>query len=251
MFNPLDYPISLSYPNRLVSSAWIEHVPFAMTVIEMTKPKLLVELGVHFGLSYCSFCQAIDQLDLETRAFGVDTWEGDSHSGFTDPRILDDLRQYHDPLYGRFSHLMQSKFCDALHRFADGTIDLLHIDGYHTYDAVKEDFETWRPKMSHRGVVLFHDIRARFPGFGVWRLWDEIEAAYPTFAFDHQYGLGIAAVGSEMPDPLRVIIEAPALERGRIRRYFSQVGERLSSRLANTTLKQRIAELEARELAAA
>ena len=160
MFNPLDFQASLVMPQRLVHSAWLEHVPFGMAIVEMTRPKLVVELGVHLGVSYCSFCQAIDQLGLDAQAYGVDTWEGDEHAGFMDPAVLNDLKQHHDPMYGRFSYLIQSKFSDALNRFGDGTIDLLHIDGFHSYEAVKEDFETWRPKMSSRGVVLMHDIRA-------------------------------------------------------------------------------------------
>ncbi|HEY4310978.1 MAG TPA: class I SAM-dependent methyltransferase [Pirellulales bacterium] len=248
MFNPLDYPVSLASPHRLVHSAWIEHVPFGLAVVEMTKPKLLVELGVHLGVSYCSFCQAVDQLGLDTRVYGVDTWEGDEHAGFMDLAVLNDLKQHHDPLYAHFSYLVQSKFRDAVNRFGDGTIDLLHIDGFHSYEAVKEDFDTWRPKMSNRGVVLMHDIRARLPGFGVWQLWDEIEASYPTFAFDHQYGLGVVAVGNEIPDELAAFVNASAIERGRIRRYFSQVGERLTSRLENLCLKHKVTELESREL---
>src|SRR5262245_50198261 len=120
VFNPLNYPTALCSPQRLVHSAWLEHVPFGMAIIEMTRPRLFVELGVHLGVSYCSFCQAIDQLGCETRAYGIDTWEGDEHAGFTDPVILNDLKQHHDPVYGRFSFLLQSTFCDAVNRFADG-----------------------------------------------------------------------------------------------------------------------------------
>ena len=102
---------------------------------------------------------------------------------------------HHDPLYAGFSSLLRSTFDDALGSFDDGTIDLLHIDGYHTYEAVSHDFEAWLPKVSHQGIVLFHDIVERRRDFGVWRLWHEVRAKYPAFEFSHGYGLGVAAVG--------------------------------------------------------
>ena len=36
-------------------------------------------------------------------------------------------------------------------------IDLLHIDGWHEYDFVKNDFSLWYPKVVSGGVVLLHD----------------------------------------------------------------------------------------------
>ncbi len=38
-------------------------------------------------------------------------------------------------------------------------IDLLFIDGDHTYDAVKKDFEDWLPFVKKGGHILFHDSR--------------------------------------------------------------------------------------------
>ena len=121
-------------------SAWVEHVPFGMAMIDLVRPRTLVELGTYSGVSYCAFCQATAQFSTGTRCFAVDTWRGDAHTGPLDNTIFNDLSAYHDARYASFSTLLRSTFDDALAYFAAGSIDLLHIDGYHTYEAVRRDF---------------------------------------------------------------------------------------------------------------
>lgn len=223
----LDYPICFALPRRQAPSAWLGHVPFAMFAIDLLRPRTLVELGVHYGVSYCAFCQGVKEFSLETRCYGVDSWQGDPHGGFFGPEVLEDLRRYHDPLYGGFSRLIQSTFDEAADYFDDGTIDLLHIDGYHTYDSVRHDFETWLPKLSERGVVLFHDINVRERGFGVWKYWEELKAQYPSFEFLHSHGLGVLAVGPQQPQKLLELIATEGQELSRLRQSFHQLGMRL------------------------
>ena len=39
----------------------------------------------------------------------------------------------------------------------DTPIDILFIDGDHTYKAVKQDYDDWVPKVRQGGYILFHD----------------------------------------------------------------------------------------------
>jgi hypothetical protein len=213
-------------------TAWSEHVPFAFWLIEAARPATLVELGVHSGLSYCGFCQAIGQLGLSTAAYGVDTWLGDAHAGEYGDDVLAKLRAHHDPLYAGFSHLVRETFDDARQHFQPGSIDVLHLDGLHTYDAVRHDFDSWLPQMSVRGVVLLHDIGVRERDFGVWRLWEELSNEYPSFAFPFGNGLGVLGVGEDLPEPVRWLLlrDSRSDSDEAIMRFFSILGERQQAR---------------------
>jgi len=230
IMNPLDYPVCLSQPILLdTTSAWIEHIPFGMFMIDALRPKILVELGTHTGVSYSAFCQAVKQLGLDTRCYAIDTWAGDSQAGFYGTDILADLRAHHDPLYGDFSQLLQSTFDDAAQYFSNGSIDLLHIDGLHTYAAVAHDFATWLPKLSSRAVILFHDTNVRERDFGVWKFWEEVCQKYPHFEFLHGHGLGVLYVGSESTLALDPFFTASPDECKNIREFFFTLGLRFSA----------------------
>jgi hypothetical protein len=229
-FDPFDHPIALELPRRMTkAAAWVEHIPFAMTLVDLLRPRMIVELGTYWGDSYCAFCQAVAKLNLPatgTRCMAVDTWAGDAHTGSYEG-ILDNLRAHHDPLYGSFSKLRQVTFDQAAGEVADGSVDLLHIDGLHTYDAVRHDFDTWLPKISDRGVVLFHDTAERKEDFGVWKLWQEVSPRYPSFEFVHGHGLGVLGVGSSLPQPMQQFFAAARANPQRIRDIFWALGTRV------------------------
>jgi O-antigen biosynthesis protein len=229
--NPLDYPIIFSEPERLTQiPSWQEHIPFAMFLIACLKPRLLVELGTLYGDSYCAFCQTVKTLQLDTRCFAVDTWLGDEHASFNFTAALPDLRAHHDTRYSGFSTLLQSTFDEALPKFADHSIDLLHIDGFHAYEAVRHDFETWQPKVKAGGIVLFHDTNVLERGFGVRQFWDELRCHHPHFEFLHGHGLGVLALGENNTPELQWLFHADPAQTEVIRTLFHWLGNRLTLR---------------------
>ena len=235
-------------PLHMVESAWLKHGPFAFWLIEALQPRTLVELGTHNGFSYLAFCQAVRRLGTETSCFAVDTWMGDDHAGHYGEEVLTRLAATNEENYSAFSHLTRGLFDDALPRFADGSIDLLHIDGRHTYEDVLHDYESWRPKLSERAVVLFHDTRVRERGFGVWQLWAELSRHYSSFEFKHGHGLGILAIGHSIPAGVRGLIEATPEERTAIRAAYARLGAAVSTQYVLNAARA-VASAQGREIA--
>ena len=213
-------------------SAWIGHMPFAHWIVSAMRPTVFVELGTHSGASYAAFCEAVVRSQSQTTCYAVDTWLGDSHAGRYSEDIYHDLSAFNSARYAEFSTLLRKTFDAALDDFADGSVDLLHIDGLHTYEAVHHDFTTWLPKLSNHAVVLFHDTQERQADFGVWRFWAELRQTYPGFEFTHSHGLGVLRVGRRVTDGVAKLFNVTSPEEiQRIQRTFEFLGGRFQNDL--------------------
>ena len=223
------YPIVLLQPSVSAPYGWVGHIPFAYLLVDLLKPRCLVELGTDAGNSYLAFCQAVQALQLPTACFAVDTWQGDQHARHYGDEVYQRLKAQHDPRYGQFSRLLRCRFEEALGDFAGGSIDLLHIDGFHSYESVREDFESWLPKLSDRAVVLLHDTQVEGRGFGVGRYLNELKPRYPCFEFTHAHGLAVVAVGPRQVPAVAAFLEHAAHHGAQVRGFFEALAARLIS----------------------
>ncbi len=221
-------PASFWIPDYVCQSAWIEHAPFAFWLADALRPQRFVELGTHNGYSYFVFCQAVERLAAGTQTYAIDTWMGDEHAGFYGDAVYNAVLA-HNHRYSAFSSLVRQTFAGALPYFTAKSVDLIHIDGRHFYDDVKEDFESWLPKLTDDAIVLFHDISVRERGFGVRQLFDELKAKYPSFEFNHCNGLGIIALG-KIPERLVSLFGANAAQAAEIRSIYAVLGQGLTMR---------------------
>jgi len=176
---------------HMVFSTWVDHMAFGYDLVTAIRPKLLVELGTHKGLSYFTFCQAMKEQAIDGVCYGVDTFEGDAHTDKYDESVFTAVETHARESYHGVAYLMRMRFNEALTHFSEESIDLLHIDGLHTYEAVSEDFRNWYPKVKPGGIILFHDVMARLMDFGCWKFWEETAPKHETFTFHHGFGLGV------------------------------------------------------------
>jgi len=72
-----------------------------------------------------------------------------------------------------------SSFSKAKFALHGGMLDFLFIDGDHTYEGVKHDFEMYSPLVRKGGLVAFHDICGHHVGVSeVDRYWNQIKGSY-------------------------------------------------------------------------
>lgn len=185
---------------------WAGHKYFAYDLIRNLKPKKIVELGTHLGCSLFSFAQAVQDGKLDTQLDAIDTWEGDEHSGEYGRLILLRVKEIQKLCYSKIKmNLLRKTFDEANREFKDNSIDLLHIDGLHTYKIIKHDFENWFNKVKENGIILLHDTAVKQWGFGVYKLLAEIQKDFRIIHFDHSYGLGVVFKDSKIYEKIRSI----------------------------------------------
>jgi GT2 family glycosyltransferase len=219
-------------PATVFDSTWVEHAPFAFWLVDVLRPRALVELGVWTGFSFLTFCDAVVASGLDARCVGIDTWEGDAHAGPLSPDVADVVAA-RAARYGDAAELVRATFDDAAPRFPSQSIDLLHLDGLHTYEAVRHDVDTWIGRLSDRGVLVLHDSAVTGRGFGVGAVVDELRRDHPVFSFEHGFGLAVVGVGHDLPAPLARLVSlgARSAEAEAVRAAYTRLGAGISDEL--------------------
>ncbi|RKW44304.1 MAG: class I SAM-dependent methyltransferase, partial [Lautropia sp.] len=201
-------------PNRLVPPFDLQgHIPFVAWLVKELQPATFVQLGTQSGNLYFAACQTVAENSLPTRCWAVGTWQAEElaqrHSVQQEAGASDYNRQH----FGAFSGLLRMGDAQALPRFAPGSIDLLLIDGRYSPETVRNEYESWRDRLSDHAVVLLVGIEQADSGAAA--LWQQLQPQYPHLAFAHAQGLGVLAVGGNVPKAFQQALQACATPEAR------------------------------------
>lgn len=193
--------VNLAYGTSNIKPQQVrEEITELLEIVALNKPKFVLEIGTSGGgtlflLSRVSNPDAIIiSLDLPSGAFG-----GGYHSQKI-PLFKTFASQDQKMYFVREnSHLLQ-----VFHLVEDilkeHKLDFLFIDGDHTYDGVKKDFEMYSKLVKKGGMIAFHDIcdHCLHPSQSecdVARFWRSIKGEYKNFEIVKDQNQGWAGIG--------------------------------------------------------
>lgn len=209
-FNLTPYEVSASAVHMHGALQKVEEFAPLIALLEVSKPKIIVEIGV----GNCGSTWAFSKLPSVETLIAIDLpsgpWGG-SDKSLTEQRLhyiqahskakilyIAGNSQNAECLDSVKKALQDVQCKSAIERMGRGEliadkedeygvhaaeelwkIDFLFIDGDHSYSGVKTDFLTYSPLVAKPGLIGFHDI-AEHPvetGCEVKKFWDEIKAS--------------------------------------------------------------------------
>ena len=172
-------------------SAWLLH-----GLVRSLKPETCMEIGSAQGWSTCHIGLALRE-NFQGQLYAVDPH---LPTAWNDIGAVDSL-----PILTRNLRRFGLEKCVSIIRATseeaardwDRPIDLLLIDGDHSYEGVKKDWTLFSPHLSSFGVAVFHDTTwdlhgANRPDMGVPRFVEELRrAGHPVITIDRDCGLSM------------------------------------------------------------
>jgi len=229
-------PIMLLAPEEsALSSSWAAHLPFAYWIVDVLRPTTVVDIANSDNGAYSGFCQAADKLDLSTCCYALTISDLE---GKSDPPAMVATTAFAPRPTGPDTSATKrvrliSSLDLALGRIKDGSIDILHIDDACTPGTAERLFHAWKPKMSHRGIMLVHGIMASAKNCDLLPFWLSVSQQFPSFVFPHAGGLVVLGIGSDLPEAVRQLF-AVAHDDSELQSAVRTLFERLATAVTTT-----------------
>lgn len=178
-----------------IDSTWKGHETFALWLVERLRPKTVVDLGFDRGLSTVAFAYK-----NKGHVFGIDWFDNANYSRkcFALDSAFQTISNALRFQYAKNIHLIVGPFQEIAQKW-NRKIDILHIDGVHSYMSTKQHYDNWSRFLSEEGVILIHDVLS-FPN-ETGRFFRELDLF--KVIFPHAQGLGVACRNGELIEEIK------------------------------------------------
>ena len=162
-----------------------EEIVALMEEVRALQPKVVLEIGTHWGGTLHFWTRVapdeaqIISVDLPGGKFGggYSSWKMRLYQSFRLPGQSMTLLRVD-------SHAPET-LAEVKRLLSGQAVDFLFIDGDHTYEGVKKDWEMYSPFVRPGGLVAFHDIAKSYSDTQVERFWNELKLSETTH--EHAY----------------------------------------------------------------
>jgi len=178
-----------------------EEIRGLLGVVASARPKEILEIGTSMGGTLYLLTKAADE--------AANLVSVDLH--IADETLFSSFGRKRQHLHVVQGNSRDSKMIESTNKRFPSGVDLLFLDGDHSYDGVKSDFLNYSPLVRDGGLIAFHDIvednETRYGvvtggwSGGVPRFWKEIKSDYRHVEFVRSpdqdgHGIGVLFVGS-------------------------------------------------------
>jgi cephalosporin hydroxylase len=198
---PADALVDLIQGQKWNRFFWMIQIPseikYLLRKVEEQKPKVVVEIGTRMGGTLFLFTKMAQK---NAKIISIDYPDG--FGGYYKPSRINFYKSFATgnqsmTLIKGDSHAAQTKQ-QLLQALNGEKIDFLFIDGDHSYEGVKMDFEMYGPLVRGGGLIAFHDNKPTESNAwsGVIPYWEELKkSSYKTEEFfgdeDTWGGMGV------------------------------------------------------------
>lgn len=146
-----------------------------LKILYNMKPKTICEIGTANGGTLFLFTRAACS---DAKIFSIDLPWGNFGAGYPSCKIqfYKNFGQDNQKIHILRADSHKQETLEKLKKLLDGErMDFLFIDGDHTYEGVKKDFEIYAPFVKKGGIIALHDIAVHpsETGCEVNKFWQE------------------------------------------------------------------------------
>jgi predicted O-methyltransferase YrrM len=181
-----------------------EEIRWLFELVRAARPRVVLEIGLDFGGTFFLWSRAAAPdahlLAIDSKPVGrFGVW-----SPFALPRRGFAVGSQRVSLaMGRDSHSEATR--ELVAALLDGRpVEFLFIDGDHSHDGVRQDFDMYSPLVAPGGLIAFHDVSQNPTEWtqGVARFWREFTAKHETRQCVVSGGPGFGIGVYRVPGPL-------------------------------------------------